>query len=148
MDPGPYREGYAQVLTDFPNTHFCGRLPQEDTIRKLSEALFTAHLFKPSYGPSGFITLRWAEAAAAGTPAFIPFEMNLPKRWRDQFCDYGLLVKDAKMVAETIEGMAMSNWNDALECQQEFVDEYMRTQNWFNIIKEVRDDAHILHEEI
>lgn len=78
MDPSPYRESPEQIAFDFPYAKFPGYLDQRDTIKTLSKARATVHIAKPEYADIGFIALRWFEAVAAGTPAFVPDEWHLP----------------------------------------------------------------------
>lgn len=78
MDRSQFRESPEQVRSDFPNAKFPGLLDQNLTVDVLRKAKATVHIAKPEYANIGFIALRWFEAVAAGTPAFIPEEWNLP----------------------------------------------------------------------
>lgn len=79
LDPNPERESPAVVLRDFPLIDFKGRLPQDKVIEELAKARFTYHLAKPEYCDTGMVTLRWYEAAMAGTVAILPFEFCIDK---------------------------------------------------------------------
>ena len=78
VDPSPYRESPEQVRADFPNALFPGYLDQRLVIETLAKAKATVHIAKPEYASIGFIALRWFEAVAAGTPAFVPVDWHLP----------------------------------------------------------------------
>lgn len=71
-----------KVVRDcLPHVVFPGRLDQSRIIDILASSRATILLHKPEYGPRGFTTIRWAEAAAAGVLPFIPDEFELPDKW-------------------------------------------------------------------
>lgn len=137
LEPNPERESPRKVMTNFKNTRFMGRLEQDRILQELGNALFTVHLFKPSYGPVGFMTIRWAEAVAAKTVALIPDEMWLPPQWEFTFGSLGLIVADAVDVEERITNFSCHEWMTALDAEMEFVNTFMKVQPWLDIVKEV-----------
>lgn len=141
LEPHPEREAPEVVKAEMPNVKFMGRLPQTELIDKLSEAYFTIHLFKKSYGPTGFVTMRWAEAAAAGTLAFVPTDFFLPYEWEDLFNKSGLIVNDARelvtrMAHFSSAGAVSRGWyQSALRLQANFVRTYMTLEPWMRLAK-------------
>lgn len=90
MDRSQFRESPEQVSSDFPNAKFPGLLDQNLTIDVLRKAKATVHIAKPEYADIGFIALRWFEAVAAGTPAFVPEEWHLPIEMPKAIDAYGI----------------------------------------------------------
>lgn len=78
LEKSPNREDPEQIKQDCPYIDFRNRLPQTRVLDELRFAKATFHLAKYTYCTSGFITIRWAEAVAAGCPAFIPAEFRAP----------------------------------------------------------------------
>lgn len=140
LDPHPERQSPEEVRAMLPNVEFSGRLPQQKLIETLNKAYYTVHLFKESYGPTGFVTMRWAEAAAAGALAFVPDDFFLPYEWADIFKLHHLVVKDAKEMAASMSRFSRSyashkEWyNGAIRAQANFVKRYMTIEPWFKLV--------------
>lgn len=93
-DPHPDRQSAEQLAVDFGDgVRFHGRLDQRQLTDVLEQCVTTVHLAKPEYCSYGFLALRWAEAAFAGTLAFIPEEFRLPRSWYQVFPDDQKLFK-------------------------------------------------------
>jgi len=131
LEPSALRESPEQVQSDFPYIDFKGRLPQDKVVETLSHARATVHLAKPSYCETGFLTIRWAEAVAAGCPAFIPKEFKIPEhlipRWRRM---NGLLMSVMKKFN------AFSLLDELLEAERQLVVTKMRVEPWLDFIQE------------
>lgn len=136
LEPKDGRESVDTVMARFPNVSFIGRILQENTLGFLNESIATIHLCKQSYAETGFITLRWAEAIAAGTIAFIPAEMVGLE-------DEPLAVNEASEVnaiLDTIkkpfdEKFAFDFYAEELQWQRTFVRDIMRLEPWFELLK-------------
>ena len=137
LEPSSERESPEKVLADFPRVEFPGRLPQEKIIDTLWNANSTIHLFRPSYARNGFITIRWAEAAAAGIPAFVPWEMALPEDIEQKLTNAGLLVEDGDTMVRNYAAMTPMKWVRALEVQRKFVREYMTAIPWLELVDQL-----------
>lgn len=135
LEVGPYRETPSEVRNRLPDVNFHGRATQADVLTILSRSNSTIHFAKDSYLDAGFITIRWAEAVAAGIPAFIPAGMKLPAKYARQFARSGLLVESGEqMIAAYDKIRANRMWHDALQTQIAFVYEYMRVEPWLEIL--------------
>lgn len=142
MEPGPGRQPPAVVAGDFPNVDFLGRLPQEQVLAVMSGAASTLMLHKPSYGPQGFMTIRWAEAVAAGCIAFIPKEFWLPKEMKALFDADHLVVHSAKDLLEKFDYVTArkARYMGVLLRQQQLIKGKMSLLSWWNLAKEVYND--------
>lgn len=76
LESSPLRETPERVMRDNPNVHFLGRLDQSMVQEVMAASFATIHFAKPSYNSAGFVTIRWAEAVAAGCIGAIPEEFN------------------------------------------------------------------------
>lgn len=139
IDPSPLRQTPEEVLVTFPHIQFGGRLDQKEVIKTLRYANTTINLFKPDYGKTGFMTIRWAEAAKAGVPAFLPADFTLPMRYEEAFNAFGLLVVDGDDLIKKYRRLVESpeRWRNAVEMQRSFVNEYMAWQRWESMIFDV-----------
>lgn len=139
MEKGPGRESPDEVKKMMPNVQFMGRLPNDKTRLTLASAFSTVHLCKPSYANSGFMTMRWAEAAAAGIPGFVPDEFLLPRPIRRKFERARLMVAGAIDVKSSIQAFKESPqlYIDAVETQREFVKEKMTIGPMIEILTSV-----------
>lgn len=135
LEPGPDRPGPDKVKKDMPNVNFRGRLSQRAVIDNLYEATATIHLHKPSYGRTGFMTLRWAEAANAAVVAFIPRTFWLPDDWKETFNSLGILVQDGRELASAYEAMLDGTWEQAVEAQRDFVADNMKKAPWIELLE-------------
>jgi glycosyltransferase involved in cell wall biosynthesis len=135
LEPNPERESPEKVKQDFPHVKFLGRLPQNQIIDVLSKARTTIHLFKPEYGAHGFIAPRWAEAAAAGVPAFVPSTFRVApedtKGWEKFIVDRGSSITSA------FGAMYDSTHDEVAEAQRAFAKKYMRAEAWVEMIEAV-----------
>lgn len=131
------RESPEKVHEDFPCVKFPGRAAQEDVLKILSSAKSSIHLFKPEYGRTGFTTIRWAEAVAAGTPSFVPSTFRLPKDEEKKFKRLGLVVSDGEEMAKRFQHSNHEIRQEQLEAQKDFVKKYMTADRWFEVINEI-----------
>lgn len=133
LEYSPNRETEDKIKDDMPLVNFRGRLDQRSIIERLAIAKFTIHLCKPSYEEVGFCTMRWAEAAAAGTPAFVPSGFPDP----DGDIIIGPRVDNGYDVLRQIDLMTLGSDNlenllfdKTMRHQQEFVKEYFTAVKW------------------
>lgn len=134
IENGFNKPGKDKVLNDFPHASFGSRIKQTSVISNMLEAFATIHLFKPSYGDTGFMTLRWAEAVAASTPAFLPQEFRLPDDVRSDFASCGLIVTSAEDVKKWCHSIDEGTWLRATNLQREFVYEKMSLDQWLKVV--------------
>lgn len=131
LEPGRERQTAEEVREVAPNIKFPGRIPQHMVIEKYFEADCTVHLAKPSYCETGFVTMRWAEAAAAGTLGFIPNKFkHVPKELAECVVDGG------RDLFRRFGKMDEKYWLYLVELQQKWVQENMTTRNWVDLIEE------------
>lgn len=135
LEASTTRERPEEVLRRLPHVYFAPRLPQDKVIETLASADFTIHLFKESYGPTGFTTIRWAEAAWASTPAFIPYDFFLPATWAEAFAP--MIVRDGVDLLNRVSGFTFKSWLDVRDAQQQFVYEKMTPQPWLELVEEL-----------
>jgi hypothetical protein len=141
MEPGPGRESPEYVRAVLPHVNFHGRLPQDRVIETLSQADTTMHFAKDSYLRHGFITLRWAEAAAANTIAFVPYDMHLPSEYYRLYSRYGLTPRDSSELMEAIEWIRREQtWPEILDLQWRFVQEFMGVEQWLETIEHITNN--------
>ncbi len=75
-----------QTLIDFGvGPRFHDECTQDQVQTVLQRSITTVHLATPNQCEYGILTLRYAEAASAGTLAFVPWEMQLPPFWKVPF---------------------------------------------------------------
>lgn len=79
------RQTPEEIKRDFPFVQFKGRAQSNEVISLLSRAVFTYHFAKPEYNSTGFITMRWQEAATAGCLGLSTTSFRLPSEMKDQF---------------------------------------------------------------
>jgi len=137
LEPGPGRPGEKKVRNDMPHVRFPGRLSQGMISSVMMESSTTVHLFKESYAKTGFMTMRWAEAAASGVPAFVPDDFNLDKKLYSVLRESLFIVSDGEEMAKNYDKMTDKQWVTALSAQQLWVTENMKVDNWMNFIKEL-----------
>lgn len=121
LEKGPDRPGPTKVRDDFPNVEFAGRIKQTSIIPNFLETTTTIHLHKPSYGETGFITMRWFEAAAAGIMAFIPDTFRLPGTWSETLQQLGAVVSDGEQMRSTYYNMPEEYWFKIVEIERELI---------------------------
>lgn len=130
LEPKDGRESVEEVRKYLPNVRFLGRIPQEQTIELLSTASATVHLCKSTYADTGFITFRWAEAAAAGIIGFVPNEFSGVERV------VRLKVSDASEIDFLLDILSAGDVNRKLfDMQYDFVRDIMRIEPWFELLK-------------
>lgn len=130
MEPHPDRQTPEEVKAAAPTILFPGRLSQRMIVETYLEFDITVHLAKPSYNKSGFVTMRWAEAAAAGTFAFIPSEFkHVPEDIR------GAYVKNGGELFTRYSVMSEEEWRQVVEAQQRWVRENMTLEGWDKMIE-------------
>lgn len=134
LDPNPGRQTPDEVKAALPCVTFMGRLPQQQTQTALSMAAATIHFCKESYSEHGFVTFRWAEAAAAGTIPLIPFGFALPALWQMAFWDLGLMVSNSEDVKDTLRNRAKI-YDEAIRLSRKFVHRYMSIGHWLNLFE-------------
>jgi len=131
LDPHPDRQSPKEVKEAAPNVKFLGRISQNIVIEKYFGADCTVHLAKPSYCETGFITMRWAEAASAGTLGFIPREFkHTPERLGE------CVVRDGADLFRAYGKMKEAGWFHKVKLQQEWVNKNMTFENWLDLIQE------------
>lgn len=129
---------FESIKALFPKVIFPGRLPQPDLLKVLRHSRATVLLHKPEYGPRGFMTIRWAEAAAAGTIPFIPVEFALPEQWiplleplrvsggTEMLEKYARLFDEQKRL-------------DVIENIRKFVAQYMVVEQWLIVLERLKN---------
>lgn len=141
------------VKKDLPYVEFQGRCDVDMVFKHIADSLATVHLAKASYCQTGFVTMRWAEAAAAGTLAFIPKAFNLPPYWKQLFDP--LIVDNGYEIADRLAAFSLEDIGNLIQTQRDFVHAMMAPENWVialkSLVKEVpheeeREDG--LHTEI
>jgi hypothetical protein len=125
------RQTPEEVVRAAPNIEFRGRLGQNLIQEVYMMADCTVHLAKPSYMETGFVTMRWAEAAAAGTLGFVPVGFKgLPKELRPAY------VQDGEDLVKRYKSFTEDEWLKLVMAQQEWVRENMSPDKWSDLIKE------------
>jgi len=131
LEPHPDRQSPEEVKEAAPGVSFPGRLSQHMIIEEYLKADCTVHMAKPSYCETGFVTMRWAEAASAGTLGFIPGEFkHVPEELKE------CIVQDGKDLFRKYGKMKEKYWLRLVELQQKWVRENMTAQNWVDLIEE------------
>lgn len=131
LEPHPDRQTDTEIVKVAPNIAFPGRLAQSMIIDTYLIADFTVHLAKPSYCKTGFVTMRWAEAAAAGTFGFIPAEFrHTPLEL------HGAVVSSGKDLVTTRKAMNEDRWFQVVLAQQKWVAENMKVELWLDMLEE------------
>jgi len=131
LEPHPDRRSPQTIKKVAPKVTFPGRLDQSSIIDTYLTADFTVHLAKPSYCKTGFVTMRWAEAASAGTFGFIPAEFrHTPLELR------GAVVSSGKDLVTTRRAMTEERWFQVVLAQQKWVTENMKVELWLDMLEE------------
>lgn len=132
LEPHPDRHSPEEVKKAAPTIRFPGRISQDAVIPNYLVADTTAHLSKPSYCKTGFVTMRWAEAAAAGTFAFIPREFEGMPNEIMHVCG----VDTGEQLYGYYETMEEKVWYEGVFVMQEWVRSNMTLDAWLKKIKE------------
>lgn len=117
-----------EIRAKLPHVSFGGRLPQKDVVSMLSRSRATIMLHKPEYGPRGFTTIRWAEAAAAFTLPFIPVEFALPSQYIPSLKP--LIVSDASEMLKRYEKIDDDNRTKLIGHVRTLVNNFMSAKPW------------------
>lgn len=136
LESHPDRQTPEEVMAAAPNIDFPGRIGQKAVIENYLVADTTVHLSKPSYCKSGFVTMRWAEAAAAGTFAFIPREFKHVPEDIMHVCG----VDDGQQLYGYYTTMEEKVWYEGVFLMQEWVRQNMTQEAWLEMIKETCDE--------
>jgi hypothetical protein len=134
LEPSPHRQSPEQVIKDFgTGPAFMPKISQKDVLKALTMTWATVHLAKPDYYKYGFMAYRWAEAAQAGTYAFVPHEMNMREEAYDMFSS------DVNQWRAPFDDQAKSKMTYAVAAQRKFVESMMSVQPWFDVLKELSE---------
>jgi hypothetical protein len=130
MEPGPNRQSPEEVRAAAPKVRFMGRLPQNQILDMLTTADATVQLAKDSYCDTGFITMRWCEAAAAATLSFVPQQFkHVPSGFEEA------VVRDGHDLV--MKYMKMQQYERVVKQQQKWVKENMRVDAWKSLLREL-----------
>jgi hypothetical protein len=110
---------------------FGGRIPERVVYETYMVFDFTVHLAKPSYCKTGFVTARWAEAAAAATYGFIPGEFHPVPRSLKRF-----IVNDGHDLFNKATTMSEDEWYEGVHIMQLWVAEHMIVDPWLKLFEE------------
>lgn len=127
IEPGPGRNP-EMVKSLLPHVVFGGRLPQSSILNVLGKAKGTIMLHKEEYGPRGFTTIRWAEAAASSTLPFIPNEFKLPPLYKPLL--NRLRVSDSTEMLSVYKSITKQDRFTLVTILQGFVSRYMGYEQW------------------
>jgi len=131
LESHPDRQSPQRVRKVAPKITFLGRLDQAAITDAYFVADFTVHLAKQSYCKTGFVTMRWAEAASAGTFGFIPAEFkHVPLELQ------GAVVSSGKDLVATRKAMNEDRWFQVVLAQQKWVAENMKVELWLDMLEE------------
>lgn len=117
-----------EIRAKLPHVSFGGRLPQTEVVSMLARSRATIMLHKPEYGPRGFTTIRWAEAAAAFTLPFIPAEFALPKQYMPSLKP--LIVSDASELLERFNHIDIDKRRKLIGHVRTLVSRFMSSKPW------------------
>lgn len=133
MEPGPGRQSPEEVRIEAPDIRFKGRIANDRLIETLQTADATIQLAKDSYCQTGFLAMRWVEAAAAGILSFVPHEYrHVPAPYRN------FQVQDAKDLCVAWFSMDEQGWTEAIEEQQQWVHKHFKVEPWVEMLKELK----------
>lgn len=97
LNRSPERKSPDHIIKTHPSISFCGRVGFKQSMEALHKSICTAHLQKQIYFDHGFVTARFFENLACGTPALVPEEFAVPeilgKKW---------IVTDAKDIVRHV----------------------------------------------
>lgn len=131
MEKGPGRRDPEEVKALAPHIDFRGRIPQAKIVETLAMADMAVHLGKPSYGPVGFITMRWCEAAAAGILGLVPGGFVCPTAYEDAAVESGEDIFWLHM------NLSLREYVGMVAAQQDWVRTNMKAENWITLFKEL-----------
>ncbi len=133
LEPGPGRQPPDEVRAEAPDVRFRGRISNDRVIEVLQTADATIQLAKDSYCQTGFLAMRWVEAAAAGILSFVPHEyQHVPLPYQN------FQVQDAKDLCVAWFSMDEQGWLEAVEEQQQWVHEHFKIEPWIAMLKELK----------
>lgn len=133
LEEGPDRPGPEKIRQLMPKVEFAHRITSNAVVEGLAQGTCTIHLHKPSYGPLGFMTMRWAEAAAACTPAFIPYTFALPNDFQVGLANLGMIVTNGEDLLAKFRKLTEAEWILAITLQRDFVNANMSLEPWLNL---------------
>lgn len=129
LEPSAVRQSKEQITQDAPFVKFYDRMPQAGVIDRLEQARYTMHLARPIYCDEGFVTIRWAEAVAAGCLAFIPGEFYPINELKSSY------VYTPEELLERISYMKRSGFEEMVAAQRSWVECNMTIEPWLSMIK-------------
>lgn len=129
MTYNPEREHPDEVVKQLKYVEFKGKLPQDEVEDKLADSWFTWHFARPDYCDIGMITLRWLEAANAGTVAIVPYEFNMPTEYEPYF-----KLSDKRQEDLLVD---FDEYSAVLKKQREFVKQTFNTNAWVSAMRKI-----------
>jgi hypothetical protein len=78
LEKSPERESPSILIATCPNVAFGPRLNFFDSMKRLNSFICTTHITKPEYAQRGFVSPRYLENVAVGTPSLVPAEFLIP----------------------------------------------------------------------
>lgn len=128
------------AIEAMPDVNFAGALNQTKTIKYLNRSASTIHLSKRSYARSGLWAIRWMEAAAAGTLAWIPREFALPADTRNNKYIQKVRVNNGDVIMALWpqmfkDGERTNLCVDIINAQRDLIKKYATDAAWYNALK-------------
>lgn len=85
LQRSPERADPSTLIMRYPNIAFGQRLGFRESMERLNTFITTTHISKPDYSECGFVSPRFLENLATGTPALVPIDLFhrevLGSRW-------------------------------------------------------------------
>lgn len=75
LQRSPERSDPSTLIKRYPSIAFGQRLNFRDSMERLNSFTVTAHISKPDYSTCGFVSPRFLENVATGTPALVPRDL-------------------------------------------------------------------------
>lgn len=135
LEEGKGRATPDEVKRALPLVNFKGRLSQMDVIPVLRNAKATILLHKPEYGPRGFVTIRWAEAAAANIIPFIPQEFRIPLAYQKLL--EPLQVIDSQDLLRKYNSITSQLKEEMIDNFKVLVYRYMSAKPWIQLLERI-----------
>ena len=131
LQKSPEREDPSKLISRWRNVAFGQRMGFKESMQRLNSFIVTCHISKPDYSTRGFVSPRFLENIAFGTPAIVPAELMhrdfLGKEW---------IVFDSHDVVTKVSSIANMSYNERASLVQH-QREVLQSKRLFSVVEAV-----------
>jgi hypothetical protein len=114
LEKSPERESPSILIATCPNVAFGTRLNFFESMKRLNSFICTTHITKPEYARRGFVSPRYLENVAVGTPSLVPSEFLMSNLLGQDW-----IVTTSKHVVELVSHISNLSYQDRVSLVEE-----------------------------